>query len=56
MLSASLVLSIIDSTLKLGVLYIESLPDAARATAAAQIAADVTWWREKLHLPTGAAS
>lgn len=46
-----LILSIIDSILKLAVLHVQSLPDAERAHAAAQFEADVNWWRDKLHIP-----
>lgn len=44
-------LSIIDSLLKLGVIYVQSLPAPQQTAAAMEIFADVNWWRHAFGLP-----
>lgn len=51
MISAAVILSIIDSILQLTLLQIKSLPEAQQQARAIQVQADIDWWRSLLHLP-----
>lgn len=54
MISTTVILSIIDSILKLTLLQIQGLPEAQQQARAVAMQADIDWWRGLLHLPTGA--
>lgn len=54
MLPTDVILSIIDSVLKIALIELNALPEPQKSQQALQVQADVNWWRSLLHLPTGA--
>jgi hypothetical protein len=45
------VIALLDSILKLGLIYIQALPPAQQQQAALQVFADFNWWRKTFGLP-----